>query len=302
MGARSPAALRMTGRDQGGFTLIELAVVLIILGTLAGAGSYFALGFLQQQRTTAVRGSLDAVEEALALYVARHRRLPCPADALAGDGRANGDPDDGCADDQEAGILPWVDLGLAERQVVDPWGRFYSYRVGAELVLTNAMNMSGCDPVVQVAVMCTEANLDENCTCDYLANRPEPIDSGSPFHVEAFLDGKGLGIRSSATAGDNDLLDPADGNGAAYVVISHGPNGYGGYSQSGAYIAQSTGRSPPTPANEAPNRNDNGLRAFYVDATQRFGEDDPLYFDDVLRRPTVLSVANRAGLGPRPGG
>lgn len=287
------------GADRG-FTLIEMAIVLAIVGALIGGGAFLALGFLQQQRAAAVRSALDRVEEALSLYVARHRRLPCPADATAGDGRAHGDAESGCADDQQHGIPPWVDLGLSESQAIDPWGRYFTYRVGAELVYAEGMNMSPCDPGGQVVQMCGDIDPIESCTCTNLGPPLEEPLGSEPYMVEAFLDGKGLGIRSSASEVTNDLLDPAEGNGAAYVLLSHGANGYGGYSRTGSYIAQSTGRSPVTPANETPNVNDNALQAFYVDAQQRFGEDDPLYFDDEVRRPTILMVSRGAGLGPRP--
>lgn len=299
-------------RRSRGFTLIEMAIVLVIIGTLVGAGSLFAVNFLQQQRQRDVQGGLDAVEEALALHVARHRRLPCPASATAGTGRADAVLDGAgrvtaCADDQQTGILPWVDLGLTQAQAIDPWGRFYTYRVAEDLAMHRGLTMIGCDPGADAdigdtppvctlpAAPCPCRGVDDDLVdYDFLADETE---------VGAYLRDLGLAIRSDPSTADdgNLLLDPAAGTGAAYVVIGHGANGYGAFTASGQYVAQSLGRSPTSPANETPNANNSPLAAFYVDAPQRQGETDPLYFDDEIRRPTILSVASRAGLGPRPG-
>jgi len=52
------------------------------------------------------------------------------------------------------------------------------------------------------------------------------------------------------------------------------------------------------------NSNGNAIRAadvdstFYVDAPYEENKND--YFDDIVVRPTVISIAIAAGLGPRP--
>ena len=88
--------------------------------------------------------------------------------------------------------------------------------------------------------------------------------------------------------------------GAAYVLISHGANRVGGYTSEGVYLSASNGPGPgpleninfnaAVPRTVAPND-------FYVDAD--YAENPATYFDDIVSRPTVISVAMAAGLGPR---
>ena len=97
-----------------------------------------------------------------------------------------------------------------------------------------------------------------------------------------------------------ELASKADGNGVAYFLISHGPNRFGGFSADGNYLGTSVG-APPGPL-ENINRSTVPLRSaspndFYVDAD--FAENPAAYYDDLVLRPTILSVAMAAGLGPR---
>lgn len=89
-------------------------------------------------------------------------------------------------------------------------------------------------------------------------------------------------------------MDPATGNGAAYVLISHGESGAGAYSTGGVLMPGSV----PMSARETPNTNNAALQPFYVDAPFVEGS-GATHFDDILSRPSVMSVITKAQLGPR---
>ncbi|MDR0528692.1 MAG: prepilin-type N-terminal cleavage/methylation domain-containing protein [Zoogloeaceae bacterium] len=110
------------GSDKGaGFTLIEMAVTLLILTLLIGR---FALPMAAEREA---RTSKLAAEEMLAIraallgFAALRGVLPCPD--VTGDGLASASCDGASAE----GGLPFVTLGLAEGR--DPWGRPWRYRV-----------------------------------------------------------------------------------------------------------------------------------------------------------------------------
>ena len=116
--------------EASGFSLVELAVVLAVLGLLA-AGLLVPLETQLESRDRALaQRQLEQAREALYGFAMRFGRLPCPdAD---GDGRA--DPTFDAARRTSAscaraeGDLPGVELGVP---VVDPWGRRLRYRVTA---------------------------------------------------------------------------------------------------------------------------------------------------------------------------
>lgn len=65
-------------RLQGGFNLVELSVVLVILALLSGAGSRTYELVSQARAQTANSSRLIEANQAIRSYVARHKRLPCP--------------------------------------------------------------------------------------------------------------------------------------------------------------------------------------------------------------------------------
>ena len=100
-----------------GFTLIELAIVLVVLGLLLGGLLMPLATQVDIARIRQTNDALDKVQEALLGFaIVNGNRLPCPAkDDL-------GVEDCTVADE---GFLPWRTLGVGR---YDAWGQAFRYR------------------------------------------------------------------------------------------------------------------------------------------------------------------------------
>lgn len=286
-------------RSQAGFTLIELAIVLVVIGLLIGMFSHVGVGYLESKQREATQMKLDAVEEALVRFVAATRRLPCPADATAAAANQGVETMAGsnCTLNQNDGIVPWRTLGLSRQAAVDGWDNFFTFRVydnagGLQsLVAVGEMDMTACDPSLATGVLSEE--------------RDDCLVGTTRYPPAYFLQSRGLLVKDGVVAASivNDptrnTVDIAP-TGAAYVLISHGRNGLGAYTQAGVL------RAAPTSPDELQNANNSDIvqdvadgANSYVDTAIR--EVAPV-FDDLVRHPTILDVVMKAGLGPRAAG
>lgn len=94
-----------------GFTLVEIAIVLVIVGLLlAGVSSQFGT-FADNDRYSATQDYLDDARKALLDYAGVNGHLPCPDST--NDGLANVGNNSSCA--AAEGGLPYVDLGIEEQ-------------------------------------------------------------------------------------------------------------------------------------------------------------------------------------------
>ncbi|MBF0156705.1 MAG: type II secretion system protein [Magnetococcales bacterium] len=109
-------------RHAGGFTLIEIAVVLVIFGSLMGGALTMMHTLREKNARERTAHSLDQVQEALLWYAAQNRRLPCPD--IDFDGQENRDGGGLCV--QAYGLVPSVDLGVEAK---DPWTNYLTYHV-----------------------------------------------------------------------------------------------------------------------------------------------------------------------------
>lgn len=144
--------MKWRDRLRRGFTLIEMAIVLVVIGLVFSGGLLAVAPVLQNSKESATNGKLDRIEQALTLYVIRYGCLPCPADAniATGDANAgwshgaggyhNGSCDTGCdAAVTAQGVVPWVALGLSEEEGKDGFGERIDYAVTDALTATNGM-------------------------------------------------------------------------------------------------------------------------------------------------------------------
>lgn len=190
-----------------GFTLTELAVVLVIVALLLGGLLLPLSAQIELRNINDNRKAMAEIREALLGYAAVHGRLPCAAkpdlaSQASGAGvemtQGAGGP---CDPSVLAGVLPWVTLGVSEN---DAWGRRYSYRVSS----TFARNVpppndavSGCGPA-------------------------PPIPANAAFALCANGD---ISIRSAK--GGVLVADEVPA-----VIISHGNNGHGAYTAEGTRL------------------------------------------------------------------
>lgn len=215
-----------------GFTLVEMAMVLMIVGLLLGGLIIPLSAQMEQRRATETQKSLEEIREALVGYAVINGQLPCPADPTIPTGGANaGTPRAGtppCTGANSTGVVPWVTLGVSE---TDAWGNRFTYRITPDFADAIAAPTYGCAPTTPPA------------------NASFALCSPGTLNV---LD---------AAGGANVALNvPA-------VVISHGKNSGGAYTQTGTQV--------PASANADEQENSDGdVDTNYVSHTPTGGFDD----------------------------
>jgi len=107
-------------RNQAGFTLIEIMVVVIILGLLAAIVMPRIVGETDRARYEQSRGQMRILEDALKRYKLDNGRFPTTEQGL-----------DALVQKPTSGVIPrnWPDGGYLDKPEVptDPWGNQYVY-------------------------------------------------------------------------------------------------------------------------------------------------------------------------------
>lgn len=215
---------------QSGFSLVEMAIVLTIVGVLLAGLLPSLSGQIEQQRRNETRKQLNEIKDALTGFAIIYGRLPCPAngtlntgvEATTGAGAALVCNSITAGSNSSRGVVPWTTLGVSE---TDAWGRRFSYQVTSTFADgANGTGVGTCNTAQGVSFqICSQANLDVLSTvggANVATNVPAVV-------VSHGVNGKGAftpqGIQISGAAGDE--LENAN---TTNSLVSHDPvqNGY----------------------------------------------------------------------------
>jgi prepilin-type N-terminal cleavage/methylation domain-containing protein len=184
---------------QRGFSLAEMAIVLVIVGVLMASGLGALSSQMSNQRLKETKQMLERANEALIGFALANNRLPCPADSAGLEARnSSGANINRCV--SAYGDLPWQSLGLPE---LDSWGRKFKYQV----------------TTYPVDIKNDFAGMDKTSTpnCGLSALKPcFGLEDAGNIAVHSASTRDGVGVTSRKLVGD-----------AAAVIFSEGPNGAG---------------------------------------------------------------------------
>jgi prepilin-type N-terminal cleavage/methylation domain-containing protein len=299
MGARyhgvAMISLSITPKNPSrGFTLIEVVVVMLIFSVVIAMVAVMTRGVTAAQKRSLTATRMATVEAALIQFVLQQKRLPCPANGALPSTDANAGLEvgwhttNGCTGTMQNGVVPWRAVALTDVEISDGWERRLTYRVYPALGATNGMDMSWCDPAG------TENTGVVPRACNPLCLSTALGACTPPAHFLGTT--KGIAIRNVA---GTVLMDPAGtpNTGAAYVLISHGESGGGGYLNTGVLATSTIGDGTEELRNYASLPYVLNV-TFYVDDSTN-DTATAAHFDDIVSRPSIMAVASKAGLAPR---
>jgi prepilin-type N-terminal cleavage/methylation domain-containing protein len=242
-----------------GFTLIEVAIVLVVIGLVVSGGLFAVSPVLQSAKISETKQKMARVETALQAYVISNSCLPCPAVGTTASGGANAGRSQGTASGFyttgcEAtgcvllgGVVPWNTLGIAEDEASDGWGRRFTYKLGAGITATSSMTRTTSFPTVTTSLTIEE-----------------PV----------------AGV---------DLITAN----VAYAIISHGVDGSFGYAlYTGATLGDRYGQGATSVGQDVNGENSRIVATGPVSASNGIG-----YFDDLVTFRTAAQITLACGAG-----
>lgn len=127
-------------KTTSGFTLLEMAIALVVIGLLVSGGIGLMSGVSDTSRYKSTQNNINEIKDVLQSYYLLNYRLPCPDTSTPPDGVAEVT----CATGASLrGFLPHLTLGIGGAG--DAWGEPYKYAVNPLFTATVTSPPAICD-------------------------------------------------------------------------------------------------------------------------------------------------------------
>lgn len=289
---------RSSGRQQG-FTLLEIAIVMVVVALLMGMGLQTYSSSLDNAKRKTTSDRLDKIEDAITLFAIQNNYLPCPANGtLPGTSAAYGISQTvgalGTTDctavsgafPAGARVVPWRTLGLDELYSRDGWGNRISYYTSGY-----AQYKIGVDPPKAQGSIHFAASTDDGIQ---RSTTTYPFGDLMVYSLAAL---PGLTTSQLTNSADNTQggCDNVLNICAAYVLVSHGAHAAGAYSGSSTPTLNATAASAGETANND-GTSGGGDAKFIQNEPTEAGSGSGL-FDDIVRWRSAQSIVSACGSG-----
>ena len=177
---------------QQGFTLVEMAMVLMIVGLLLSGLLPTISGQIEQQRRNETRKQMDEIQQALIGFAVASARLPCPASSTS-NGQESfatsptvGNATNGICSNFFNGFVPAAALGItpvdAQGYMLDGWNNRIRYAVAdytasgvpnTTFTSTNGMRSATMDNIASASLLnvCASATGITGSDCGTALNK-----------------------------------------------------------------------------------------------------------------------------------
>lgn len=223
-------------RRYQGFTLVEMAIVLIILGFVLGALLLPLQAQRQQISQVQTETTLENAKRAILGYAQAQGRLPCPAtnngSGTFPDDTGNSNPSAGGNCIRQLGFLPAATLGIeptdAQGFALDAWNNRIMYGVSQSNlggIATADFTTSGDMNTVGITILAPELRVCLSATGATATRCSGGIESNFAINNAAVVIYSLGPTGSLASGGADENANPAVATNPKSVFVSHGPVG-----------------------------------------------------------------------------
>lgn len=217
---------RLVRAQQTGFSLVEMAIVLMIVSLLLAALVPTLSSQMEQKNRNETRKKLDEVKEALIGYAVTNGRLPCPASSTSNGAEsfaAGGTAANGNCSNFYDGFVPAATLGISgldnKGYVLDGWDFPIHYAVTTAnsnaYTMTNGMSTNFSTLSPNLLVCSTASATNSSCS---VANTSLTSSPGVP--VVIYSTGANGGT-SGTSADEAENPNPNPASKTDRIFVSH---------------------------------------------------------------------------------